>query len=116
MVRILDSNADTTIVPGNQSTNAGGVLKDTTTLPTTGGWSSPNIGATNNSVFSALPSGYRRDSDGSFIGRDQNTFFWSSTVISPTETEARGLAYNNAALYRGRNHPRTGFSVRCVKD
>ncbi|MBM3918968.1 MAG: hypothetical protein FJ344_05660 [Sphingomonadales bacterium] len=39
------------------SSVAGGKMKSTATQPTSGGWTSPNTGATNSSGFTGLPGG-----------------------------------------------------------
>lgn len=88
---------------------AGGKLKATT------GWMPPNLGATNSSGFTALPSGVRDDSgfDGN-IGYGTN--FWSSTAH--TAPYAFGLMLFSNYNYSERVYfPRTfGLSVRCIKD
>jgi uncharacterized protein (TIGR02145 family) len=88
--------------------NVGGKLKSTSTL-----WTSPNIGATNESGFSGLPGGYREfNGPYSAIG----SFWWSSTEFNPTLTWGRGLYYNYGYSYRDRGYKRGGFSVRCLRD
>lgn len=92
---------------------AGGKMKSTGTQY----WSSsqPNVGATNESGFSALPAGH-------YIGYIGNgpiqlqTYFWSSD-------ESGLLEANNNALYifsaTCSSYPRSkfhGLSVRCLKD
>ncbi len=56
---------------------AGGHLKATTL------WSSPNVGATNNSFFTALPGGCR-NSDGTFFYLGGVGFWWSATAYDAT--------------------------------
>ena len=62
-------------------------------------WDSPNLGATNESGFSALPGGYRnyggRDVDGSFGNIGSTAFFWSSTESNFDKDCYRYLASNN---------------------
>jgi len=57
LVKYHDPNADT--VCGNcwSSSVAGVKMKSTATQPTSGGWTSPNTGATNSSGFTGLPGG-----------------------------------------------------------
>jgi len=102
-----------------RGTDQGGKLKDTSEE-----WDSPNEGATNESGFSALPSG-RRHPAGGFSGDISGDLasYWASvggyySDEGPMYYGAyfRGLSYSNAYIYRfyyGRNF---GFSVRCLRD
>jgi uncharacterized protein (TIGR02145 family) len=97
------------------SSVAGGALKSTLTLPTPGGWSLPNSGATNSSGFTAGPGGVR-DYDGAFYYIGNYANWWTST-ISGSNTWFRALWYNSGILYRNGDYLRSsGFSVRCLKD
>jgi uncharacterized protein (TIGR02145 family) len=113
LVIFIDSGtpaADTTIT-GTQSTTAGGMLKSTLL------WASPNTGATNPSVFSALPGGYR-ESTGRFFRLGTRTFFWSATEYDTTAAWHRVL-YNNSGTVDRLNTIITksfGASVRCLRD
>jgi uncharacterized protein (TIGR02145 family) len=78
-------------------------------------WWSPNTGATNESGFTALPGGFRRD-DASFYGQGIFADIWTATQASDTSTIRRYLPYNEARIFRGPLHKNYGFSVRCVKD
>ncbi|MFM7700496.1 MAG: fibrobacter succinogenes major paralogous domain-containing protein, partial [Bacteroidota bacterium] len=63
------------------SSVAGGALKSTAMQPTSGGWNSPNTGATNSSGFTALPGGLRNHF-GVFSYVSGNGCWWSSSVLS----------------------------------
>jgi len=100
---------------------AGGKLKEAGTAH----WSSPNSGATNESGFTALPGGYRNNSDNyHYIGF--YAYFWSSSDYNSNTAWSRMLDYNNdwiseldntnAQVYRSRYNKNYGFSVRCVRD
>jgi uncharacterized protein (TIGR02145 family) len=83
-------------------------------------WISPNTGATNESVFSALPGGYRDDA-GSFSGISNRlyAFFWCATADYNNYTYfawLRYLSYNGGDVYRYSNHKIYGASVRCLRD
>lgn len=96
-----------------RGTEEGGKLKETGTIH----WSNPNTGATNESGFSALPGGSRRD-DGSFIDLGNFAFFWSASYSFYNYDLAmlRALSCYHSAVYRN-NFPKDfGFSVRCVRD
>jgi uncharacterized protein (TIGR02145 family) len=95
---------------GERGTDVGGKLKETGMSH----WQSPNMGATNESGFSALPGGCRYG--GSFDGLGVVAFFWSSTESESNSAWYRGLGYINSIVYRGSNSKQFGFSVRCVRD
>ena len=78
-------------------------------------WTSPNIGATNESGFTALPGGYRHFNGAcSYIGI--YGYWWSSTVIDTTYAWTRNLTYDLSLVFRGNLSKALGFSVRCVRD
>lgn len=90
---------------------AGGKLKETGTSH----WNAPNVGATNETGFSALPGGYRQvHSTSDTIG--YAGFWWSATHLNRGAWD-RTMSYNNRtfwwAIYFNKE---LGFSVRCVKD
>jgi uncharacterized protein (TIGR02145 family) len=77
-------------------------------------WQSPNIGATNESGFTALPSG-GREANGTFGGVGDDGLWWSSSETSAT------IAYNRYMDYLGfvsssLGSKQDGFSVRCLRD
>jgi uncharacterized protein (TIGR02145 family) len=91
---------------------AGGKLKETGTTH----WTTPNEGATNESGFTALAGGFRRDYF-SRIGDFGN--WWSSSVIAAEKfVSYHKLNYSDYRIeYIGYIvMRRDGFSVRCLKD
>ncbi|MEN8120519.1 MAG: FISUMP domain-containing protein [Bacteroidota bacterium] len=95
----------------------GGKLKATGDLTTGDGlWTSPNTGATNESLLTALPGGSRSSDTGVFNNLGGNGYFWSTTNYSSTGNMGRNLGYNTATVYRGPFAKSFGLSVRCVKD
>jgi uncharacterized protein (TIGR02145 family) len=86
---------------------AGGQMK------TTYGWNFGGNG-TNSSGFSGLPGGYR-NSNGFFYNAGDVGYWWSS---SPSGSNAWGryLYYYGENVARYSSSPRSGFSVRCVRD
>jgi len=78
-------------------------------------WFVPNLNATNESGFSALPGGYRTDA-GSFdlISSDAN--FWSATEQIVTHSWRRQLNVAGSGVNRNINNKKSGKSVRCVRD
>ena len=90
---------------------AGGKLKDTTSY-----WNSPNIGATNESGFTALPGGYFYYT--AFYDIGIGGVWWSCTAdeYSPDFFWGPYLGNNIANVFWRTNGMEMGFSVRCVKD
>ncbi len=89
------------------NTVAGGKMKSNSV------WSIPNIGATNSSGFTALPSGYR--GLGVLDGFGEIAYFWSSSFLDYSPIH-RSLLYNGENINRYIAHLYWGLSVRCVKD
>ena len=92
---------------------AGGKLKEAGTAH----WNSPNIGATNESGFTALPGGYRT-ANGVFGTIGIGGRWWSSPQSDGNDAWCRTLASNSSRCRVDRNdyNKERGFSVRCVRD
>jgi uncharacterized protein (TIGR02145 family) len=90
---------------------AGGKLKETGATH----WLSPNIGATNESGFSALPSGYRGSIDYPFLSLTEATSFWISTDDGPYSS-GRVLRYNDPYAPAYVFEKKMGFPIRLIKD
>jgi uncharacterized protein (TIGR02145 family) len=90
---------------------AGAKLKATTL------WTSikQNDEVTNESGFTALPSG-KRFKKGSFDNLGKWACFWSSTEVDSGNAISRYLSYGDFIVYRFEDSKSFGFSVRCVKD
>ena len=90
---------------------AGGKLKETGTTH----WLSPNTGATNETGFTALPSGYRGISFGGF---GTISYWWTSTTVQGLDWTAVSAGTNNegTSLILETNYKNSGWSVRCIKD
>jgi uncharacterized protein (TIGR02145 family) len=96
--------------------NSGGRFKEIGTTH----WSNPNTGATNESGFTALPSGGRKG-NGVFFYIGSATYWWTSTECSGCANKSGVDWYldNNFSsfgIYFGYDNPSLGLSVRCVKD
>ncbi|MCK5148364.1 fibrobacter succinogenes major paralogous domain-containing protein [bacterium] len=101
------------IINGNRGTDEGGKLKETGTIH----WASPNIGATNKSGFSVLPSGLRDDASGTFWHLGSNAYFWTPRKISATNAPYRNIRSSCSTIYRTyRGRKRSGYSIRLVRD
>jgi len=112
----VPSSSDWIILDNFLGSSGGGAMKSTITLPSPGGWASPNTGATNSSGFSGLPGGYRGPS-GTFGGSSLG-YWWGSTTssIGPYGS-CRNLVSNSSTLFTPSNtHQKWGLSVRCVRD
>ncbi len=90
---------------------AGGKLKEIGTTH----WLSPNTGATNESGFTALPSGSRY-LNGSFHNIGYGTYFWSSIESNSEYAWSRSLYHYLSEFYRNDINKHAGYSVRCVRD
>ncbi len=88
--------------------NNGGKMKATEL------WESPNVGATNESGFTALPGG--KESVGfSLVGK---TGFWCTSTLRARETVYRwSLNYNDNNIdYYDNEHTGARLSCRCIRD
>lgn len=88
---------------------SGAKLKDTLH------WRTSSRSATNETGFTALPSGYWNDSG--FDNRFGLTaVFWSSTQVDSHFVWSRTMSATHDTLRKAPQHPQYGFSVRCIKD
>jgi uncharacterized protein (TIGR02145 family) len=90
---------------------AGGKLKETGTTD----WANPNTGATNETGFAALPSGYRQYY-GTFYAIGYGSIWWSATDSTAMNALYRYVDYNTSSTFRLDYPKHCGLSVRCVKD
>ncbi|MFH0841473.1 MAG: FISUMP domain-containing protein [Bacteroidota bacterium] len=89
---------------------AGNKLKEAGTTH----WRSPNTGATNESGFTALPSGLRQSGFSSNISWDG--VWWSITEYSIAAANYRSMNYDYIGVFITHDYKFFGYSVRCVKD
>ena len=78
-------------------------------------WSTPNTGATNEYMFSALPGGLRY-LDGEFRDFGFGGYWWSASEQSAERAFFRHIFYEEVSLFRFDNDKRNGFYVRCIKN
>jgi uncharacterized protein (TIGR02145 family) len=90
--------------------DAGGKLKETGITH----WSNTNVGATNETGFSALPAG-RRDGNGDFDNISGYCYFWTITEDNPYAFFFGLNSASTIVLYAPINKE-NGYSVRCVRD
>ncbi|MCE5320603.1 MAG: hypothetical protein LLF93_05830 [Bacteroidales bacterium] len=79
-------------------------------------WEYPK-GATNETGFTALPSGYRHV-QGPFFGKGAVVYWWSSKDSGLYSYNAwyRHINYDHSDVYREEEYKYSGLSVRCIKD
>lgn len=94
---------------------AGGKLKETGIIH----WNSPNLGATNETGFTALGGGKRCDPlgyTGVFVQIKVVGYFWSSTIFNANLSWTRIINAGNSEIKQDSDKPTFGLSVRCMKD
>jgi uncharacterized protein (TIGR02145 family) len=109
-IKCVDPNSDTSGV-FLQTSIGGGYLKEVGYNH----WSYPNIGATDNFEYTAMPSGMR-EIDGTFSAMSYLGLWWSNTQLNQNESYKRGVGFNDSGFGRDVFNKKWGFSVRCVKD
>lgn len=92
-----------------RGTNQGGRLK------TTNLWDAPNLDASNNTGFSAVPGGYKW-TNGSSQFLNSLGYWWSSSANDATTSWYRVMGANYGTINRISGNKKAGFSVRCIKD
>jgi uncharacterized protein (TIGR02145 family) len=117
LVKYIDNGADTTCQSCNQSSTAGGMLKETGLTH----WQSPNTGSTNSYSFSALPSGFRATETQPincvYLNIQTEASWWVLHSNISTSTSARFLHYDRSELFSDTGGNKiNGHSVRIVKD
>ena len=90
---------------------AGGKLKEVGTT----NWNSPNTDATNTSLFTGLPGGYR-DYNGYYYDIGTNGNWWSSSDNNTNLPWYRLLYGLIGDAIRDGNYKKSGLSVRCLRD
>jgi uncharacterized protein (TIGR02145 family) len=88
----------------------GGKLKESGTHH----WLAPNVGATNETGFTALPGGYRTF-DGDYVVINESGWFWSTSDNSPLAW-GRAMHNNDNILFRWGFIKSAGVSVRCIRN
>ena len=90
---------------------AGGKLKEAGLTH----FASPNTGATNESGFTSLPSGYR-NIYGLFGGITDSGQYWTTTEFNAVDTWCRSTWSGSTGVGHTYFAKSFGFSVRCIKD
>lgn len=92
--------------------NVGGKMKSTQL------WNAPNIGATNESGVTMVPSGTFYSTNNGFYGLGDNGSWWSSTEADVDRAWVRELDYSSEGVGRSSdNGVKTfGHCLRCLRD
>jgi uncharacterized protein (TIGR02145 family) len=90
---------------------AGGKLKESGTTH----YRNPNLGATNESGFTAFPSGHRYVW-GAFEGLGVGPVWWSSTEYNFDNAWFRSLGHLKKTIRRDYYPKKDGMAIRCIKD
>jgi uncharacterized protein (TIGR02145 family) len=90
---------------------AGGKLKE----KGTDYWLNPNISASDEIMFTALPGGYRT-ADGIFGGIGTKGSWWTSTRADDKIAWNHDISYNFPLLNIRGSEMKMGLSIRCIKD
>jgi uncharacterized protein (TIGR02145 family) len=90
---------------------AGGKMKESGLTS----WNSPNTDASNTSLFTSLPGGYR-DYNGIYYNNGKMGMWWSSTEYGTLNAWNRNLGFSSGGAGRSGADKKHGFSVRCVRD
>ena len=112
IIKCLDNSADTTCYECIQSTLMSGKLKDTGTRY----WLDPNLGATNSTLFTALPGGFRNINTLLFNVVGEYGEFWTSTSVDQSYAWPRVIHNSTTNISKNTRLKGNGFSVRLVKD
>ena len=96
---------------GDLGSDVGSNLKDASSSF----WNTSISTSTNNSGFSALPSGYRL-STGTYLYLGTEGYFWSSQANCSFYGWYRKLSYNKSTIHKNFMNKGAAFSVRCLKD
>ena len=79
-------------------------------------WASPNVNATNSSLFTALPAGVRSENDGRFHSISYDSNWWSSTLASESNVLTRDVDHDDSSSEETSEDIKTGLSIRCIKN
>ncbi len=89
---------------------AGGKLKSTLQ------WTTPNVGATNSSGFSAYPGGYYDTMTHRWIDLNRQGYYWTSEMISATQAVGVNLTFRTSIVEMYDEFQLSALSVRCIKN
>jgi uncharacterized protein (TIGR02145 family) len=109
---LLILHVDPTFITSNGATELGGGK-----LKSTSNWDEPNVNATNETGFSALPGGLRGDFDiDTYFYLGTKGHFWTSSAIDQYFCDYLYLSNDSEAIYFNSSNAAQGMSIRCVQD
>jgi len=109
----VPSDAEWTILYNELGDMAGNKIKETGITH----WVFPNIQASNQSGFAAIPGGLRDAYSRSFFNIGHTAYWWSSTSFVPDYTAWSWFVQDESDHLVKNNFVKSfGFSVRCLKD
>ena len=108
--RELGMSASSSNRSGLRDRYAGGILKE----KGNNNWRSPNILATDEYGFRALPGGYRSP-EGVFRSLGASSNWWTYTGHDGMNSWYRSVYHENAGIYRSIINKKYGISVRCIR-
>lgn len=92
--------------------NPGARLKE----PGTKNWRKTGPNVTNDTGFTALPTGYRNAANGQFAGVGNNVYWWTATPNGAKEAFYRGISDYSSLVWNYAFPRGNGLSIRCVRD
>lgn len=103
-----------TLINYSGGANAGDNLRETGVKH----WLSPNTGATNETGFTALPSGMRYNDGTNGIFKEFGGYgnWWSTTEHNLTDADGFGTGYTFDDVYSFLQSKYNAYAVRCLKD
>lgn len=106
-----DSDWTTLMNFAGKESVAGGKLKEAGESH----WNSPNVGATNEYKFTALPGGFYNSN--AYLSKGMSTFFWSANEAANPEFASYFFMFSAGAemIHYPQGDKKFGYSVRCIK-
>jgi uncharacterized protein (TIGR02145 family) len=92
-----------------EGSNIGGKLKSILN------WKSPNLGATDEVGFNALPGGNYGTKEKESYFKGMNAMFYTSTCFGNEFAWYRDMDYADCKIFRGYRSKKLAFSIRCIK-
>ena len=105
-----EDELDRSGIPRGQEANVSGKLKENGSIH----WKDPNVGATNETGFSALPGGVKFENR--FYSLNAHSFFWSSQRSGENQAIYRVFSYDQNIIFREEMKITYGLSIRCIKN
>lgn len=79
-------------------------------------WKNSLVRSSNEYGFTALPGGMRFENGAFPVFGNSYGVWWTTTGFSTYYAWNRGMYFADGNIYKGHDHMRCGYSVRCLKD